>query len=68
MIRRAGLAAAFAVLAIAAPAHAWAPRPATYDVAKQTNVPITMSDGVRLYADVVRPALKDGSLARRCVA
>ena len=63
MIRRAALAAAIAVLALAAPAHAWSPRPATYGVAKQSNVPITMSDGVRLYADVLRPALKDGSPA-----
>jgi predicted acyl esterase len=47
-------------LALAPAAYAWTPRPATYGVVKQTNVPITMSDGVRLYADVVRPALQDG--------
>jgi putative CocE/NonD family hydrolase len=63
VIRRAALAAAVAALAFAAPAHAWKPRPATYGFAKQTNVPIAMSDGVRLYADVVRPTLKDGSIA-----
>jgi putative CocE/NonD family hydrolase len=50
-------------LAFAPAAYAWTPRPATYGVVKQTNVPITMSDGVRLYADVVRPALQDGSPA-----
>jgi uncharacterized protein len=61
--RRAAACAALALLAAAAPAQAWAPRPATYGVVKQTNVPVTMSDGVRLYADVVRPALKDGSPA-----
>ena len=55
---------ALAALATAAPAaHAWEPRPATYGVAKETNVPIEMSDGVKLYADVLRPAADDGSPA-----
>lgn len=49
-----------AALVPAAPAHAWEPRPAEYEVVKETNVPIQMSDGVTLYADVVRPA-KDGT-------
>jgi putative CocE/NonD family hydrolase len=56
-------AVVLAGLALAPAAHAWTARPATYGVVKQTNVPITMSDGVRLYADVVRPALKDGTVA-----
>jgi hypothetical protein len=38
---------------------AWKPRPATFDVVTQTDVRITMSDGVRLTADVHFPA-KDG--------
>lgn len=55
---------ALAILAVAAPAaHAWEPRAADYGIAKETNVPITMSDGVRLFADVLRPAQADGSPA-----
>ncbi|WP_192909597.1 CocE/NonD family hydrolase [Gandjariella thermophila] len=38
-------------------------RPATYGVAVDKDVPITMSDGVVLDADVLRPALADGSPA-----
>jgi uncharacterized protein len=41
----------------------WKPRPATYQINKTTNVPITMDDGVVLEADVLRPAAKDGSAA-----
>ena len=49
--------ALFAALAVSpASASAWEPRPAEYEVVKETNVPITMSDGVTLYADVLRPA------------
>jgi len=44
-------------------AAAWQPRPATYGIAKTTNVPIKMDDGVVLKADVLRPAAKDGSAA-----
>src|SRR4051812_35012646 len=63
MLRRACLLA-FATLALlAAPAHGWQPRKATYGVNKQTNVPIEMSDGVTLYADVLRPAQSDGTPA-----
>src|SRR3712207_2100385 len=52
------------ILAVAAPAaQAWEPRPPQYGVVKETNVPITMSDGVRLFADVVRPAAQDGTPA-----
>jgi uncharacterized protein len=50
----------------AVPADAAAPggiRPATYGVAVEKDVPITMSDGVILDADVLRPALADGSAA-----
>ena len=58
------LVSALAILAVAAPAaHAWKPRAAEYGVAKQTNVPITMSDGVRLFADILRPAKPDGTPA-----
>lgn len=50
----------------AAPAAApWTARPATYEVVVEHDVPITMSDGTKLYADVHRPA-KDGvAVARR---
>jgi len=41
----------------------WTPRPATYGVTVQRDVPITMSDGVVLRADVYRPAAADGSPA-----
>jgi putative CocE/NonD family hydrolase len=44
-------------------AAAWKPRPATYGIAKTTNVSIKMDDGVVLKADVLRPAAKDGSAA-----
>ncbi|HEU5033942.1 MAG TPA: CocE/NonD family hydrolase [Mycobacteriales bacterium] len=59
------LAAAGPVLATAHhPTAKWTPRPATYGIAKQTNVPIRMDDGVVLKADVLRPAAKDGSPAK----
>jgi putative CocE/NonD family hydrolase len=57
------LLALLAVLASAPAAHAWQPRKAEYGVAKETDIPVTMSDGVNLYVDVVRPALPDGSAA-----
>lgn len=41
----------------------WSPRPATYGVATTTNVPLRMSDGVVLRADVHRPADDDGTAA-----
>jgi putative CocE/NonD family hydrolase len=65
-LRRAALLAALitAMLALGgASAWAWQARPATYAVAKQTNVPITMSDGTVLYADVLRPASPGGAPA-----
>lgn len=42
----------------AAPARAagWEPRPANYGVAVEKDVPLTMSDGVTLVADIRRPA------------
>ena len=59
-LSRLGLALV-AAFALAAPsASAWEPRAAEYEVLKETNVPIAMSDGVTLYADVLRPA-KDGA-------
>ncbi|MBO0828487.1 MAG: CocE/NonD family hydrolase [Streptosporangiales bacterium] len=42
----------------------WSPRPATYGVARTTNVPIRMDDGVVLKADVLRPARADGTAAK----
>ena len=44
-------------------AAVWKPRPATYGIAKTTNVAIKMDDGVVLKADVLRPAAKDGTAA-----
>lgn len=40
----------------------WTPRPATYEIVVERDVPITMSDGTRLYADIYRPA-RDGKAA-----
>ena len=60
---RAALSAAIltATLAGAPAALAWTPPPAIAQaVVKTTNVPIKMSDGVVLYADVVRPANSQG--------
>ena len=66
---RAALAAALltTTLAAAPSALAWKPPAAIAGaVAKTTNVPITMSDGVVLYADVIRPANSKGQpLAQR---
>jgi putative CocE/NonD family hydrolase len=47
----------------ATPADGWKARPATYGDAVTKNVPITMSDGTVLYADVHRPANADGTPA-----
>ncbi|MBC7279406.1 CocE/NonD family hydrolase [Nocardioides sp.] len=44
-------------------AGAWKPRPATYGVVVEKDVPITMSDGVVLLADIHRPAKADGTAA-----
>ncbi|MEU0312215.1 CocE/NonD family hydrolase [Nocardioides sp. NPDC006273] len=41
----------------------WKPRPATYGVVVEKDVPITMSDGVVLLADIHRPARADGTAA-----
>lgn len=60
---RAALCAAVLTLTLAAApaALAWKPpRPIASAVAKQSNVPVTMSDGVTLYVDVVRPANSRG--------
>ena len=42
---------------------AWTPRPATYGVVEQQDVPIQMSDGTVLSANVFRPGLKNGKPA-----
>ena len=46
-----------------APPSGWTPRPATYGVTVERDVPVTMSDGVTLRVDVYRPAEADGSPA-----
>jgi putative CocE/NonD family hydrolase len=52
-------------LILVAPAHAaWSPEPATYGIAEQHNVPVTMSDGTVVRADVYAPANADGSPAK----
>ncbi len=44
----------------AAPAQAaWEPGPERYDVAKRANVPVTMSDGTVLRADVYSPTVRE---------
>ncbi len=42
---------------------AWSPRAATYGVVATRDVPIMMSDGTVLSANIFRPALKDGAPA-----
>jgi putative CocE/NonD family hydrolase len=44
-------------------ARPWSPRPATYGVVNQTNVPIRMADGTVLMADLHLPATSDGKPA-----
>jgi putative CocE/NonD family hydrolase len=52
-------------LVLAAPAAAaWSPEPARYGIAEQHNVPVTMSDGTILRADVYSPANADGTPAK----
>jgi uncharacterized protein len=64
LARIAGCAAALA-LALAGSTSAqaaWtAPAPIASAVVKTTNVPVTMSDGVKLYVDIVRPADAGGN-------
>ncbi len=59
MLRKIAVAAAFATaLIVPAAAHGdWTAydRPAQYSTVTDKDVPITMSDGVTLYADVIRP-------------
>ena len=43
------------------PPSVWEPRPATYGVAVERNVRVTMSDGARLAVSILRPALPDGA-------
>ena len=63
MLRRVCLLSIIALATFAPAAHAWTPRKAEYGVAKETNVPVTMSDGVRLFVDVLHPAQADGTAA-----
>src|SRR5919201_4856915 len=60
MLQRIAVAAACAAaLIVPAAAHAagWTPydRPAEYGTVTDKDVPITMSDGIHLYSDVIRP-------------
>ena len=59
----AALAASFIAVPSQAAAGPWTARPATYSVGVMKDVPITMSDGTVLTANVYRPARKDGSFA-----
>ena len=46
------------------PPEVWNPEPPTYGIVKETNVPVTMSDGTVLRADVYRPSdLQTGEAA-----
>jgi hypothetical protein len=62
MLRKIAIVAAFAgvlvvpVSAQAAPHWTSYDRPAQYTTVTDKDVPLTMSDGVKLYADVIRPA------------
>jgi uncharacterized protein len=59
MLPRIAVAVVMAALLAPAVAHAdgWTPydRPAQFATVTDHDVPITMSDGVKLYADVIRP-------------
>src|SRR3954451_10465891 len=60
MLRKIAVVAALAVgMLVPAAAHAaaWSPydRPAQFATVTDKDVPITMSDGIKLYADVIRP-------------
>ena len=58
------LIAVAATLAVAAPsALAWTPEAATYGVGSQTNLPVTMSDGTVLRANVYYPTDSAGQEA-----
>jgi putative CocE/NonD family hydrolase len=46
-------------------ASGWHPRPARFSVHETDDVPITMSDGVTLYANVYGPARADGTPVHR---
>lgn len=48
--------AAAQTLRAAAASRAWQPGPARYGIAEESNIPVTMSDGTVLEADVYRPA------------
>ena len=58
-----GIAALVGAAAMATPAQAWQPEPATYGVAEQHNVPVRMHDGTILRADIYSPADASGKPA-----
>jgi putative CocE/NonD family hydrolase len=51
------IAAALVLGAFCATALAWSPEPARYGVIKESNLPVTMSDGTVLRVDVYYPAV-----------
>jgi putative CocE/NonD family hydrolase len=58
------LAAAVLMLTAASAQAAWSPEPATYGIAEQHNVPVTMKDGTVLRADIYSPADANGAPAK----
>jgi putative CocE/NonD family hydrolase len=58
------LAAAVLMLTAASAQAAWSPEPATYGIAEQHNVPVTMKDGTVLRADIYSPAEANGAPAK----
>ena len=58
------LAAVVLTLAASSAQAAWSPEPATYGIAEQHNVPVTMKDGTVLRADIYAPADADGTPAK----
>jgi hypothetical protein len=58
------LAAAVLMLSAASAQAAWSPEPATYGIAEQHNVPVTMKDGTVLRADIYSPADANGAPAK----
>ena len=60
----AGVAALVGAAAMAAPAQAWQPEPASFGVGEQHNVPVQMADGTTLRVDLYVPTNSDGTPAQ----